>query len=230
MEPTARPEKSPGLDTADTDEVTDTVDPARLFAEAATSIHAERDTGTVVDWVLDRCLEATGADTVGLWLQMDGTMTWTRAGSPHVEPAVLGDVRMWPSLAGALEAGAIVYADDLSTDGAAFDLRRLFGGASLVVVPLRFPSGDPQGALVLVRRDPRAVGDEAIRTVSALCDHLAVALENLSALHRLSDLEAAQRGVVRQLQEAVFTPAPTVPHTELGMHYVASDESAPTGG
>src|SRR5205814_7853822 len=66
--------------------------------------------------------------------------------------------------------------------------------------------------------------------VGALAAHLGIAVDNLDARLRLEDLEASQRSLVRQLQDAVLPPAPTVPHTELGMHYVPSDESAPTGG
>lgn len=47
---------------------------------------------------------------------------------------------------------------------------------------------------------------------------------------RLAAAEAAQRVVVEQLQQAVMPPHPTVPGVELGVSYLASDASAPTGG
>lgn len=47
---------------------------------------------------------------------------------------------------------------------------------------------------------------------------------------RLAQAEAAQRAVVEQLQQA-FTPArPDVPAVDLGVSYLGSDPSAPTGG
>src|SRR5712671_248113 len=100
MEPTARPDTSPGLDVTEVDpEPPPAIAPADLLADAATAIHAERDTGRLVEWVLDRCLDLVGADAGGLWLHADGILTWSRAGSPHVDPSVLGDVRTWPALA-----------------------------------------------------------------------------------------------------------------------------------
>jgi len=88
----------------------------------------------------------------------------------------------------------------------------------------------PHGVLALTRRVPDRFGEGAEALALAMAGHLGVALDNLAERERLSSREASQRSVFRQLQEAVFTPAPSVPHTELGMHFVASDESAPTGG
>ena len=207
VEPTAGPDPA-------------TVDAAALLDVAATAIHAERDASRLADWVLTRVLAVAGADATGLWQLDRGGMTWAVAGSPHLDPTILGDLRMWPALAAALDDGITAAGPDVG---------RLFGGAAVTVVPLPFPADGPRrGALVLISRTPG--GADADPVVVALARHLAVALDNLAALNRLSDLEASQRSVVRQLQEAVFTPAPTVPHTELGMHYVASDETAPTGG
>jgi PAS domain S-box-containing protein len=47
---------------------------------------------------------------------------------------------------------------------------------------------------------------------------------------RLVEMEAAQRVVVEHLQEAVMPPRPAVEGVELGVTYVASDPSSPTGG
>jgi PAS domain S-box-containing protein len=48
--------------------------------------------------------------------------------------------------------------------------------------------------------------------------------------HRLVEAEAAQRLVVEQLQQAVMPARPAVPGAELGVTYVASDPTSPTGG
>jgi PAS domain S-box-containing protein len=48
--------------------------------------------------------------------------------------------------------------------------------------------------------------------------------------HRLVQAEAAQRLVVEQLQQAVMPTRPPVAGAELGVTYVASDPTAPTGG
>ena len=47
---------------------------------------------------------------------------------------------------------------------------------------------------------------------------------------RLVEAEAAQRLVLEHLHEAVMPPLPELPGTELGVRYVASDPSEPTGG
>ena len=48
--------------------------------------------------------------------------------------------------------------------------------------------------------------------------------------HRLVEAEAAQRLVVEHLQQAVMPARPEVPGAELGLAYVASDPTSPTGG
>src|SRR4051812_5116694 len=58
---------------------------AHILADAATAIHAERDLGRLVEWVLEQTLQCTAADAAGLWLLTDGTMTWSRTGSPHLD-------------------------------------------------------------------------------------------------------------------------------------------------
>jgi serine phosphatase RsbU (regulator of sigma subunit)/anti-sigma regulatory factor (Ser/Thr protein kinase) len=47
---------------------------------------------------------------------------------------------------------------------------------------------------------------------------------------RLVEAEASQRLVLEHLQEAVMPPLPALAGTELGVRYVASDPSEPTGG
>ncbi len=51
-----------------------------------------------------------------------------------------------------------------------------------------------------------------------------------AAFGRLAAAEAAQRVVVEQLQQAVMPDCPGVEGAELGVSYLASDASAPTGG
>lgn len=49
-------------------------------------------------------------------------------------------------------------------------------------------------------------------------------------LTRLAQVEHAQREVLHRLQETVRPPKPDVPNTELGVHYLPADDSAPAGG
>jgi PAS domain S-box-containing protein len=47
---------------------------------------------------------------------------------------------------------------------------------------------------------------------------------------QLAAAEAAQRSVVEQLQQAVIPPRPTVPGVDLGVSFLGSEETSPTGG
>lgn len=70
-------------------------------------------------------------------------------------------------------------------------------------------------ALVLVARDV---------TTSADVEELR------EEVGRLTEAEAARRAVVEQLQQAVMPLRPDVPGADLGVSYLSSDPSAPTGG
>ena len=76
--------------------------------------------------------------------------------------------------------------------------------------------GDDEGSvLVVVARDVSSVDEiERLR----------------EEFGRLAEAEEAQRLVVEQLQSAVMPPRPEVNAVELGVSYVASEETAPTGG
>ena len=52
----------------------------------------------------------------------------------------------------------------------------------------------------------------SLATAEALITHLGVALDNQVAM---ADLEAAQRGIVHKLQEAVRPPTPAVPSVSM---------------
>ena len=75
-------------------------------------------------------------------------------------------------------------------------------------------SGEPETLVVIARDVTPAEQIEQLRTQFA----------------RLVEAEAAQRLVVEHLQEAVMPPRPDVPGAEIGVSYVASDPSSPTGG
>ena len=101
--------------------------------------------------------------------------------------------------------------------------------ATLLVVPVPASGGVVRGALVAALEAPEAA-DASARVGSAVAGHLGVALDNLETMLRLAELEAAQREVAHQLQEAVRPPMPTVEGAELGVFYLPADPGAPTGG
>ncbi|HVM40129.1 MAG TPA: SpoIIE family protein phosphatase, partial [Acidimicrobiia bacterium] len=60
--------------------------------------------------------------------------------------------------------------------------------------------------------------------------HLGAAIDTHRNIRRLTALEAAQREVVTQLQEAVRPPEPVMPTAEFGVYFLSADPDAPTGG
>lgn len=90
--------------------------------------------------------------------------------------------------------------------------------------------GDLHGALLLVHPMADRFGPLDEASAAALADHLGVAFDNLGTMERLAELQAVQREIVHQLQEAVQPPAVVAEAAELGVHYVSADPSSPTGG
>jgi len=90
--------------------------------------------------------------------------------------------------------------------------------------------GSAHGVLVACHPDTGHFTGDDDMAVSALAAHLGVALDNEIRLARLTEQHDARRAIVHQLQEAVRPPMPAVPATELGIHYLPADPSAPTGG
>ncbi|MDQ4071002.1 MAG: SpoIIE family protein phosphatase, partial [Actinomycetota bacterium] len=102
--------------------------------------------------------------------------------------------------------------------------------ASCLAAPVLASSGAPHGVLLLVHPSPDRFDEVDEATVVALAEHLGVAFDNLETMERLAELQAVQREIVHQLQEAVQPPAVVAEAAELGVHYVSADPSSPTGG
>ncbi|MDQ3980489.1 MAG: SpoIIE family protein phosphatase, partial [Actinomycetota bacterium] len=102
--------------------------------------------------------------------------------------------------------------------------------ADCLGVPVLAEDGSVQGVLMSLHPNPDHFTAEDEASASALAAHLGVALDNELKLTRLTELQELQREVVHRLQEAVRPPTPTVEGTELGVHYLPADPSAPTGG
>ncbi|MEO6121375.1 MAG: SpoIIE family protein phosphatase, partial [Acidimicrobiales bacterium] len=73
-----------------------------------------------------------------------------------------------------------------------------------------------------------ADGSRAV--TGALAAHLGAALDHAETVRQLRQLEAVQREVVQQLQDAVRPSTPQVVDTELGVYYLAAEAHEPTGG
>jgi len=104
--------------------------------------------------------------------------------------------------------------------------------APSLFVPVLGADGLAHGALLLAGGPDPGTGFDAEPEAAAVAlgAHLGVALDNLETVTRLTELQAAHRQVVHQLQDAVRPPMPQVDGVELGVHYLPADPGAPTGG
>jgi serine phosphatase RsbU (regulator of sigma subunit) len=107
---------------------------------------------------------------------------------------------------------------------------RMRGISSLLVVPVRRSDARMHGVLLVAdaAQNRLDVGGESV--VVTLAAHLGAALDNRVAIRELTELEAARRETVLQLQEAVRPRLPEIPGVEFGVHYLASEPGALTGG
>ena len=198
---------------------------ASVLAQSARAIHGEADLDTLLAWVAEAVCMVAGGDGGGVCLFVAHTpeIHWNVSGDMGASLLGMGDPRAYPELAPALHGNEVVILRQ--SDGTGFR-----GIPALLVAPVLDGDGRPAGALFVTDDDPDALDEADATAIVALGAHLGVALDNHATLLHLASLEATRRLVVHQLQEAVRPPRPTVPHTELGVHYVASEASAPTGG
>ena len=166
-------------------------------------------------------------------LPRHGSPTWSIIGG-GVDFSPIADPRTSPLLRAGIDAGTpVVLADVEDAERklpAEARLRQMVPLSSLLVVPVMAKDGLAQGALCAGSPGPADIEPARVEAVVALAAHLGVALDNSATLARMAEVEARGKEVVHALQEAVRPPAPIVDHTELGVHYVAADPSAPTGG
>lgn len=194
-----------------------------LFAEAARAIHGERRLDRAIEWVLDAARSISGAREAAVCL-----ISGEEGASWHPSPSVLSDLsardpRDQPLLAPVVRSGAVVR---LSDGGSATPP----SARSLLAVPVTGPDELVCGVLVCVDPEPSRFSAGTEEPLVALAAHLGVAVANHATLARLSELEEAQRDLVHQLQVAVRPQVLQVPDTELGAHYSAAEQGAPTGG
>jgi len=205
-----------------------------VLARAAQALHGERDLGQALLWATDAARTLTGLSESALCLlPRHGSPVWT-ASESGLDFARIGDPRLSPLLRDGLDNGSATVEADLGSAETALPpdarLRSLLPVASLVVVPVMAKDGLAQAALFAASIEPTPIDEGMIEALVALGAHLGVALDNTATLARMVEVEARGKEVVHALQEAVRPPAPIVPFTELGVHYVAADPSAPTGG
>lgn len=205
-----------------------------VLARAAQALHGERDLDQALQWANEAVGILTGlSETALCLLPRHGSPVWTTA-ETGLDFSRIGDPRLSAFLRDGLDNGSPTVAPDLAKAEIALPpdsrLRRLLPVATLVVVPVMAKDGLAQAALFAASIDMVDIDAATVEALVALGAHLGVALDNTATLARMAEVEARGKEVVHALQEAVRPPAPLVPFTELGVHYVAADPSAPTGG
>jgi len=205
-----------------------------VLARAARAVHGPGEIADKLDWVTEEAralARASFAAFVGLGDRVDMVAA---AGVPVGEidrfarPALARLVR-------AVDAGGqiVLRSNDLALDRRHrrfLQRLELPADASCLAVGVTGAHGAPHGALLLVHPEPGVFGPVDEAAAAALADHLGVAFDNLETMERLAELQAVQREIVHQLQEAVQPPAVHAEAAELGVHYVSADPSSPTGG
>ncbi len=210
------------------------VDPValRLLADAAPTVHGPSPVEEKVTWVVEAA-RALANSPVAVYVDFraESSSATIAAG------ASVSDVERFalPAVRAVFDRGPEVAVP--SRDGEMLADPRFLSFAhrtgladevAVLSVPVLASDRLPHGVLLVLRPEPFHGDEEA--GVVALAAHLGVAFDNAETVTRLTELQAAQREVVHQLQEAVRPPMPEVPLAELGVHYVPADPGAPTGG
>lgn len=205
-----------------------------VLAQAARALHGERDLEAALAWARQAARDLTGLPEAAICLlPRHGSPVWS-ASDGAIDFSRITDPRTCLILREGFDTGAPIVLPDLAEAErqlpVADRLQLLLPVATLLAVPVMAKDGLAQGALLVGDRRPRAIDTAQVEALVALAAHLGIALDNSATLTRMAEVEARGKEVVHALQEAVRPPAPVVSFTELGVHYVAADPSAPTGG
>jgi PAS domain S-box-containing protein len=173
-----------------------------------------RKLGEIVTHASDGILTLATDGTIGSWNpELERVTGWTAA-------EMIGRRNLW-----------LLQAVDLSGTEAALDDWARNGRRLPAEVQVRTRSGDTRWLSCSYSPVTDGDGRDATLIVIARDTTRSREMEALKEeVGRLAELEAAQREVVSQLQEAVRPPMPIVAGAELGVCYLPSDPIAPTGG
>ena len=205
-----------------------------LLAEAARAVHGGRDLASKLSWVAEAARSLTGASFAAyVAAPTEGGGVQLVVGCPRYVVEEFASAAAALLFAGMAAGHSGVRVDDIRDETRFRGLRPYAGFEEVVsylAVPVLASDSSPYGALLLGHPERDRFDERAQNAVTALTAHLGAALENLRTVNRLAELEATQREVVHQLQEAVRPVIPDVEAAELGVYYLPAEPSAPTGG
>jgi serine phosphatase RsbU (regulator of sigma subunit)/anti-sigma regulatory factor (Ser/Thr protein kinase) len=205
-----------------------------LLAEAAQAVHGGRDLDSKVGWVAEAARTLTGASFAAYVASpAEGGGVRLVVGCPRYVVEEFASAAAALLFAGLAAGDTSARVGDIRQTNRYRRLRDYAGFDELVsylAIPVLGADGSPYGGLFLGHPEADRFDERAQTAVTALAAHLGAALDNLRTVNRLAELEATQREVVHQLQDAVRPVMPEVEAAELGVHYLPADPSAPTGG
>ncbi|MGI8794466.1 MAG: ATP-binding SpoIIE family protein phosphatase, partial [Acidimicrobiales bacterium] len=200
-----------------------------VLGAAAAALHGQPDLGRALGWAVEAVGRLTDSPNVALCLRSrDTSPTWTVHPESTVAFDRIGDPRAHHGLSDAFGGSGPMVVQAMNGPKAGPSVLSMLGLPWIAVLPIEDGDQQVRGIMALTADEPLATA--TTDALMSLCAHLGVAVQNHVALTRLAEEQARGEEVVHRLQEAVRPPAPVVPHTELGVRYVAADPSAPTGG
>lgn len=204
-----------------------------VLARAARAIHGAGEITEKLAWVTDEARALTGASLAAFVGMGDRVDMVAATGAPVGEIERFARPALTHLLVADPAADAVLRSGDLARDRRHrrfLQRLELPADASCLAVVVTGLDGTAHGALLLANPKPGLFGPADESAVVALAAHLGVAFDNLGTMERLAELQAVQREIVHQLQEAVAPPTVVAESAELGVHYVSADPSSPTGG
>ncbi len=204
-----------------------------VLARAARAVHGAGEITEKLAWVTDEARALTGASLAAFVGMGDRVDMVAATGAPVGEIERFARPALTHLLLADPAADAVLRSGDLARDRRHrrfLQRLELPADASCLAVVVTGLEGTAHGALLLAHPNPGLFGPADESAVVALAAHLGVAFDNLGTMERLAELQAVQREIVHQLQEAVAPPAVVAESAELGVHYVSADPSSPTGG
>jgi serine phosphatase RsbU (regulator of sigma subunit)/anti-sigma regulatory factor (Ser/Thr protein kinase) len=219
------------------DSASDSIGALQLLAEAAGAVHGPDGPDEKLAWFVEAARSLTGA-SVATYIDIRGV-----AGGSSVAAGVEASVVERLARPAVIDLLGVQRADVLLTEPLLTDplltdprFRSFLDRSDLgpapecILVPVQAYDESLHGVLLIGRRQATLFDAAEEAALDALAAHVGIAIDNFETVNRLTELQAVQREVVHQLQEAVRPQLPTVDAAEIGVYYLPADPSAPTGG
>ncbi len=191
---------------ARTTDLTRSVQELRALGEVSRAVSATLDLETVLNTVVSRASQLSGADAGSIFEYDEATREFRLRAAHHYDPAVVEAARRTPLHLGeglmgrAAEQREVIQVPDIAIEGAyqsqLRDVLLRAGYRAILAVPL-VREDQIIGALTVNRRAPGAFAPELIEVLKTFATQSALAIQNARLFHEIADkgrqLEAASR-------------------------------------